>query len=67
MKFSDLTKPELEKILNNANFTKEEENIFLLSTKGKSLVEIAYECAVCERTVTRKRQKIKAKIRRLEV
>lgn len=65
MKFTDLTKPELVKILNNANFTKEEEQVFLLSAKGKSIVEIAYECAICERTVTRRRAKIKTKISKI--
>ena len=30
MKFSELTKPELEKILENANFTEEEGRIFKL-------------------------------------
>ena len=41
MKFSQLTKPELEEILKNANFTEEEEEIFKLLVKGKSLEEIA--------------------------
>ena len=41
MKLSKLTKPELEKILENANFTKEEEIIFLMLSKGKSLEEIS--------------------------
>lgn len=31
MKISELTKPELEKIIENANFTDEEERIFKLS------------------------------------
>ena len=30
MKFSELTKPELDEILENANFTEEEENIFTM-------------------------------------
>ena len=62
MKFSELTKPELEEILKNANFTDEEEKIFLLASKGKSLLEISYRCSVSERTVNRKIKKIKEKI-----
>ena len=31
MKFSKLTKPELETIIENANFTEQEEEIFLYS------------------------------------
>lgn len=34
MKISELTKPELEKIIENANFTDEEERIFKLLQKG---------------------------------
>ena len=34
MKFSDFTKPELEKIIENANFTEEEERIFKLLSRN---------------------------------
>lgn len=36
MKFSKLIKPELEKIIENANFTEEEETIFKDLSKGIS-------------------------------
>lgn len=35
MKLSQLTKPELDKILQNANFTKDEEEIFFNVVKRK--------------------------------
>lgn len=66
MKFSELTKPELDIILENANFTEEEEEIFKLLSRGKSIIEIAEHIMICERTVNRKVIKIKNKIGKLE-
>ena len=66
MKFSELTKPELDIILENANFTEEEEDIFKLLSRGKSIIEIAEHIMICERTVNRKVIKIKKKIGKLE-
>ena len=66
MKLSELTKPELEKILKNANFTEEELRIFNLLSQGRSITEIAMQLSVCDRTVNRKINKIKKKISKLE-
>ena len=66
MKFSKLIKPELEKIIENANFTEEEEQIFKMLSEGKTITEIAIKISVCERTINRKISKIKEKISRLE-
>ena len=66
MKISELTKPELEKIIENANFTEEEERIFKLLSKGNTITQIAIRVSLCERTVNRKVIKIKQKIKRLE-
>ena len=66
MKFSKLIKPELEKIIENANFTDEEEQIFKMLSDGKTITEIAIKVSVCERTINRKISKIKEKISRLE-
>ena len=41
MKFSKLTKPELEEILKNANFTDEEAEVFELLVADKSLEEVS--------------------------
>ena len=41
MKLSKLTKPELEEIFRNANFTEEEEKVFWLLAGGKSLEQIS--------------------------
>lgn len=66
MKFSDFTKPELEEILKNANFTEEEEEIFKLLAKGKTITEVALYMSTCDRTINRKVRKIKEKTERLQ-
>lgn len=65
MKFSELTKPELEKIIENANFTEEEARIFKLLTRGRTITDIAICMSASDRTVNRKIKKIKEKIERL--
>ena len=67
MKF-DFTKPELDYILNNANFTIEQEQIFkmLTSKYGRaSIVYIAMKMNMSESTVKRRIKQIKNKILRL--
>lgn len=44
MRLSELTKPELDKIIENANFTEEELRIFKLLSQGRSITEIAMGC-----------------------
>lgn len=66
MKLSELTKPELDRIRENANFTEEEAMVFDLASDGKTVVEIAYKMNVCERTVNRKLLKVRKKIIRVE-
>lgn len=66
MKLSKLTKPELEEILENANLTEDEQIVFNLLSKGKTITQISLEISVCERTVNRRILKIKNKINRLE-
>lgn len=65
MKFSELTKPELDFILQYANLTSEEIEIFKLLSREKSIIEIAEQMMICERTVNRKAAKIKEKINKL--
>lgn len=64
MKF-DFTKPELDYILENANFTVEQEKIFkmLTSKYGRaSLVNISLTMNMSESTVKRRIKQIKHKI-----
>nr|DAH78413.1 MAG TPA: ECF sigma factor [Caudoviricetes sp.] len=67
MKLSELTKPELEEIKENANFTDEELRIFKLLSQDKSITDIAVRMSASSRTINRKISKIKQKISKLEV
>lgn len=62
MKFSKLTKPELEEIYRNANFTEEEEKIFWMLAGGKSLEQISAKTFLPIATVNRRVRSIKDKI-----
>ena len=66
MKFSKLTKPELEKIIENANFTEQEEEIFCLLARGLISKEIAMRLCISTRTVERRIFDIKQKVKKLE-
>ena len=62
MKLSKLTKPELEEIFRNANFTEEEEKVFWLLAGGKSLEQISAKTFLPIATVNRRLKSIKDKI-----
>lgn len=66
MKFSELTKPELDRIIENANFTEEEQEIFKLLTANKSLEEIAQRLMLSKATISRRVKSIKSKTERSE-
>ena len=59
---SSLTKPELELIVKIANFTDDEQKIFELLAKDKSITQIAISLCVCERTINRRIKNIESKI-----
>ena len=67
MKFSKLTKPELEHIIENANLTDDEEEIFRLLARGYSLKEISFRLSICLSTLCRRISAIKDKVKRLNV
>ena len=62
MKLSKLTKPELEEIFRNANFTEEEEKIFWMIAGGNSLEQISAKTFLPIATVNRRVRSIKDKI-----
>ena len=66
MKFSELTKPELDKITENANFTEEEQEIFKLLMANKSLEEIAQRLLLSKATISRRVKNIKNNAERSE-
>lgn len=59
---SSLTKPELELIVKIANFTDDEQKIFELLAKDKSITQIAISLCVCERTINRRINNMESKI-----
>lgn len=65
MKFSDFTKPELERIIENANFTEEEARIFRLLSRNFTQKEIAHRLSMSTRTLERRVRNIKNKIERV--
>lgn len=67
MKLSKLTKPELEEILKNANFTEDEEKIFNLLCKGKSLAQISTATFLPISTLSRRIKEIKEKVGEIDM
>lgn len=61
MKFSKLTKPEIEGILAKANFTDEEEQIFIMLCRGNTQKEVSYKLSISVSTVERTVREIKRK------
>lgn len=65
IKIPDFTKPEIEYIKENANFTERERELFELRNKGKSLEECAEVMYLSVATISRINKKIKNKIIRI--
>lgn len=63
--FHDLVKPEVNYIVDNGNFTDQENEVFMLRCKGESLENIAESCHVCYKTAYRINKRIKNKIWRI--
>ena len=66
MKFSELTKPELERIVENANFTEEERRIFKLLVDNMSLEAISQRLMLSKATISRRIRDIKTKAERVD-
>ena len=66
MLLTSLTKPELEELLLNCNFTQDEENVFRCISKGWMISRIEIECNMSESTILRKMDKIMAKIEKVK-
>ena len=66
MKFSRLTKPEIEGILTNANLTEDEEQIFKLLCRGITQKEVSYKMNISVSTVERYVKEIKRKRKEVE-
>ena len=64
---TSLTKPELEKYINGCNFSDDEETIFTMLSKNKSIVEISEKLGMSESATNRRIAKIKRKGERFMV
>ena len=58
MRLSELTKPEIDAIVGNANFTEEELDVFYMAAGGKSIENISHKLSMSESTVSRRMKKI---------
>lgn len=62
---NELTTPEVNRLRDLCNFTDEEQAVFNLRTRGKSVVEISMVCAMSEGTVKRRLAGIQRKVSRV--
>lgn len=65
MNISDFTQPEIRHLLIECNFTEEQEKLFMLRCKNKSLEECAEIMRMSVATVSRINKKVKDKILRV--
>lgn len=66
MRLSELTKPEIDSIVGNANFTEEEYQVFQYLCKGITLDEMVFKLKLSKATISRIVFKIKTKIERID-
>lgn len=66
MRLSELTKPEIDAIVGNANFTEEEYQVFQYLSKGVTLDEMVYRLKLSKATISRIVFKVKMKIERID-
>lgn len=65
MVIKDFTKPEADFLLENCNFTEEEEKLFRMRLKGVPLVEIREELHLTRRTCDNRSASVNRKIIRV--
>ena len=65
MKICDFTKPELDMLIDQCNFTVQELEYFNLKSKDISNVEISIKMNISESTVSKLAKKVKSKIFRV--
>lgn len=64
---SGLTKPELEELKEQLNLTDDEEMVFTQLSRGRSVIVVADNCQLSERTVGNRISDISKKLKRLKV
>lgn len=66
MKICDFTRKEIDYILEQANFTKDEQEIFIIFSKGYTNEQTAEISNLSVSTVKRTKNRIRAKIERIK-
>lgn len=66
-KFSRLSRPEVDEILDRTNFTDDELLIFQMMCKGKSLEEMCFKLSASKATISRRIKEIKLKVEDLKL
>lgn len=66
MNMRDLTRPEIDYLVDMCNFTDEEYQYFILKTKDKSIIQISIEMHISESKVSKLARRVKSKISRVK-
>lgn len=61
-KMPDFTKKDIDYLIENCNFSDDEEKVFRMRCKNRTLEEIAEEMNVCYKTAYRYNRRVKNKI-----
>lgn len=59
---TSLTKPELERLTNECNFSDDEQEVFDMLSRNKSTLEISFKLGLSKRTTDRRIENIKRKV-----
>lgn len=65
MQFYDLTKPEVDSLVDVCNFTEQELKYFLMKSKGKSNTEISLAMNISLCTVSKLARKVRIKVNKI--
>lgn len=65
MQLYDLTKPEVDSLIDVCNFTEQELKYFLLKSRGKSNTEISLAMNISLCTVSKLARKVKLKVNKI--
>ncbi len=65
MLLRDYTKPELNRFIENCNFTESEMKYFILKSKDYSNIKISMEMNISEQSVSKLARRVKNKIKRV--
>lgn len=65
MKFSKMVKDDIDKVLELCNLTEDEEEVFILLSKGYTRIQIENDLSISSSTIGRIKNRIEDKIKRI--